>query len=159
MDSVQARSEEELVEELKREHPELLHDAIVHRSKRVSVIAKRERVLELARILRDQYGFTQPVSAGAVDYIKEGRMQMIYYLMNPETRFMLMLRVDLPRDDPRMPSMTEIWEAMNFHEREAWEMFGINFEGHPNLTHLLLPPYWRGGYPLRKDFRGEGIRP
>ena len=159
MDSVQARSEEELVEELKRKHSELLHDAIVHRSKRVSVIAKRERVLELARILRDEYGFTQPVSAGAVDYIKEGRMQMIYYLMNPETRFMLMLRVDLPRDDPRMPSMTEIWDAMNFHEREAWEMFGINFEGHPNLTHLLLPPDWRGGYPLRKDFRGEGIRP
>jgi len=156
---VQARSEEELVEELKREHSELLHDAIVHRSKRVSVIAKRERVLELARILRDQYGFTQPVSAGAVDYIKEGRMQMIYYLMNPKTRFMLMLRVDLPRDDPRMPSITEIWDAMNFHEREAWEMFGINFEGHPNLTHLLLPPDWRGGYPLRKDFRGEGIRP
>ncbi|KYH38825.1 MAG: hypothetical protein AYL28_002360 [Candidatus Bathyarchaeota archaeon B23] len=154
-----ARSEGEFIDALRRGHPELIEGAEVLRAKRVSVVAKREGVLELARALRDEYGFTHPVSAGAVDYVKEGRMQMIYYLMNPDSRFMLMLRVDLPRDDPRMLSMTQIWEAMSFHEREAWEMFGIDFEGHPNLMHLLLPPDWRGGYPLRKDFKGEGISP
>lgn len=152
-----ARSEEELVEELRESHPELIVKAEVLRPKRVSIVARRERMLELARLLRDEYGFIHPVSAGAVDYVKEGRMQMIYYLLNPESRFIFMLRVDLPRDEPRMPSLTRIWKAMSFHEREAWEMFGIDFEGHQNLTHLLLPPDWRGGYPLRKDFKGEGI--
>lgn len=150
------RSEGELVEELRERHPALLVEAKVLGPKRLSVIARSERMLELARLLRDEYGFTHPVSAGAIDYIKVGKMQMIYYLMNPESRFMLLLRVDLPRDKLRMSSMTQVWEAMSFHEREAWEMFGIDFEGHPNLIHLLLPPDWRGGYPLRKDFRGEG---
>jgi NADH-quinone oxidoreductase subunit C len=84
---------------------------------------------------------------------------MIYYLMNPSTRFILTLRVNLPRDNLKLPSMTQLWEAMSFHERETREMFGIDFEGHPNLIPLLLPPDWRGGYPLRKDFKGEGAQP
>jgi NADH:ubiquinone oxidoreductase subunit C len=54
--------------------------------------------------------------------------------------------------------MTEVWEAMSFHERETHEMFGIEFKNHPNLVPLLLPPDWKGGYPLRKDFKGEGVK-
>jgi len=149
-------AEEEFVEALKAAHPALIEEAKVLRHKRVSVIAKRESFLELARALRDEFGFIQPVSAGAVDYPKENRMQMIYYLLNPASRFMLTFRVNLPRDELRLPSMTQVWEAMSFHERETREMFGIDFEGHPNLVPLLLPPDWRGGYPLRKDFKGEG---
>jgi len=149
-------AEEAFIAALKAAHPDLVEEATVLRQKRVSVVAKREGLLELARVLRDEFGFVHPVSAGAVDYPKENRMQMIYYLMNPSSRFTLMLRVNLPRDDLVLPSMTQVWEAMSFHERETKEMFGIDFEGHPNLVPLLLPPDWRGGYPLRKDFKGEG---
>jgi len=149
-------AEDAFIAALKAAHPDLVEEATVLRQKRVSVVARREGLLEIARALRDEFGFVHPVSAGAVDYPKENRMQMIYYLMNPSSRFTLMLRVNLPRDDLVLPSMTQVWEAMSFHERETKEMFGINFEGHPNLVPLLLPPDWRGGYPLRKDFKGEG---
>jgi NADH:ubiquinone oxidoreductase subunit C len=152
-------AEEAFVEALKAAHPDLVEEATTLRPKGVSVVAKREGFLELARAIRDEFGFAHPISAGAVDYPKENRIQMIYYLMNPSTRFILTLRVNLPRDNLKLPSMTQLWEAMSFHEREAREMFGIDFEGHPNLVPLLLPPDWRGGYPLRKDFKGEGAQP
>jgi NADH:ubiquinone oxidoreductase subunit C len=84
-------------------------------------------------------------------------MQMIYYLMNPSSKLMLTYRVDLPRDDTVLPTLTEVWEAMSFHEREAHDMFGIEFEGHPNMIPLLIPPDWKGGFPLKKDFKGEGV--
>ncbi len=149
--------EETFIEELKSAHPDVVESAEVLRHKRVSVVVKRESFIELARSLRDDFGFTHPVSGGAIDYPKENRMQMMYYLMNPESRFTLIYRVDLPRDDLTLPTLTQVWEAMSFHEREAHEMFGIEFEGHPNMIPLLLSPDWRGGHPLRKDFKGEGV--
>ena len=118
---------------------------------------KKEGLLDAARSLKDDFGFTHPSSGGAIDYPREDRMQMMYYLLNPSSKIMVTLRVNLPRDDLALPSVTQVWEAMSFHERETWEMFGIEFEGHPNMIPLLLPPDWKGGYPLRKDFKGEGV--
>jgi len=153
---VPERAEEAFIEALQAAHPDWVEEANILRPKRVSLVAKREGFLELAQTLKDEFGFLLPVSAGAVDYPKENRIRMIYYLMNPSSRFMLTLRVDLPREEPSLPSMTQVWEGMSFHERETREMFGIEFPGHPNMIPLLLPPDWRGGYPLRKDFKGEG---
>lgn len=150
-------SEQTFVDELKVAHPELLSSAAVLRLKRVSVTVKREAFLDLARLLRDDFGFTHPISGGAIDYPNENRVQMMYYLMNPDSKIILTYRVDLLRDDLSLPTLTDVWEAMSFHEREAHEMFGIEFEGHANMIPLLLPPDWRGGFPLRKDFKGEGV--
>lgn len=148
-------SEAELIEAITASHAERIVSAEVLRSLRVSVVVKREAFLEMAESLRDEFGFKTPSAAGGMDYPKEDRMQMIYYLFNPDSKITLMLRVDLPRDDLTLPTLTGVWEAISFHEREAHEMFGIEFEGHPNMIPLLLPPDWRGGYPLRKDFKGE----
>ena len=150
-------SEEEFVKIIKANHPDLIVSADVLRSKRVTAVVKREGFIKVAESLRDKLGFKLPVSGGAIDYPKEEKMQMMYYLMNPDTNLMLIYKVDLPRDDLKLPSLTEVWEAMSFHEREAHEMFGIEFEGHDNMIPLLLPPDWRGGHPLRKDFKGEGV--
>ena len=150
-------SEEEFVKIIKANHPDLIVSADVLRSKRVTAVVKREGFIKVAESLRDNLGFKIPVSGGAIDYPKEEKMQMMYYLMNPDTSFMLIYKVDLPRDDLKLPSLTRVWEAMSFHEREAHEMFGIEFEGHDNMIPLLLPPDWRGGHPLRKDFKGEGV--
>jgi NADH:ubiquinone oxidoreductase subunit C len=150
-------SEEEFVKIIKADHPDLIVSADVLRSKRVTAVVKREGFIKVAESLRDNLGFKLPVSGGAIDYPKEEKMQMMYYLMNPDTNLMLIYKVDLPRDDLKLPSLTEVWEAMSFHEREAHEMFGIEFEGHDNMIPLLLPPDWRGGHPLRKDFKGEGV--
>jgi NADH-quinone oxidoreductase subunit C len=81
----------------------------------------------------------------------------MYYAMNPDLNAQVILKVNISRDNPVLPTMTKVWSAMSFHEREAREMFGIMFEGHDNLIPLLLPPDWKGGYPLRKDFKGEGV--
>ena len=150
-------NEETFIGALKAAHPDLVESADILRSKRVSVVVKPEGFLDVAKSLKKDFGFTHPVAGGALDYPKENRMQMIYYLMHPDSRFMLTYRVDLPRDDLKLPTLTKVWEAMSFHEREAHEMFGIEFEGHPNMIPLLLPPDWRGGHPLRKDFKGEGV--
>ena len=150
-------SEEEFVKIIKANHPDLIVSADVLKSKRVTAVVKREGFIKVAESLRDNLGFKLPVSGGAIDYPKEEKMQMMYYLMNPDTNLMLIYKVDLPRDDLKLPSLTEVWEAMSFHEREAHEMFGIEFEGHDNMIPLLLPPDWRGGHPLRKDFKGEGV--
>lgn len=150
------KPEEAFVKAFKAAYPDMVESAEVLRHKRVSLVVKREGFLDAARSLRDDLGFTHPVSGGAIDYPKENRMQMIYYLMNPSSKFMLTFRVNLQRDELTLPTLTHVWEAMSFHEREAHEMFGIEFEGHPNMIPLLLPPDWRGGHPLRKDFKGEG---
>jgi NADH-quinone oxidoreductase subunit C len=154
---VSGKPEEAFVKAVKATHPEIVESAEVLRQKRVSVIVNREGFLDVARSLRDDFGFTYPISGGAVDYPKENQMQMMYYLMHPASKFVVTLRINLPRDNPTLPTLTQIWEAMSFHEREAHEMFGIEFEGHTNMIPLLLPPDWRGGHPLRKDFKGEGV--
>lgn len=123
----------------------------------VSITVKYDLLLPVAKTLKEKLGFTIPIACGGVDYPDENKIQMIYYISNPKSRFLLTLRVDITRDLPELPSLTHVWEGMSFHEREAYEMFGVNFEDHPNLVPLLLPPSWKGGYPLRKDFKGEGI--
>jgi NADH-quinone oxidoreductase subunit C len=150
-------SELGLVEKIKSSYANYIESAEVQRPLRVSVIVKNEVFLEMAKALRDEFGFKIPSAAGGVDYLKEERMQMIYYLFNPDSKITLTYRINLPRDKPSLPSLTGIWEAMSFHEREAHEMFGIEFENHPNMIPLLIPPDWRGGFPLRKDFKGEAV--
>ncbi len=89
----------------------------------------------------------------AVDYPSDGQIGVIYRLFrvgeNPEQ---LVVRVRLDRQEPKAPTVTDLWGNAGFLEREAYEMFGIHFDGHPDLTRLLL---WDGfpGHPLRKDFK------
>jgi NADH-quinone oxidoreductase subunit C len=123
----------------------------------VSIVVKNGSLLDAAQKLRKDFGYVIPIACGGVDYPDDNRMQVIYYLSHPENRFIVTLRVNLPRDDPHTPSLTQVWEAVSFHERETHEMFGVEFEEHPNMVPLLLPPNWRGGFPLRKDFKGEGV--
>lgn len=150
-------SEDTIINKIKEAHQDQIESATIMRAKRLSIVVKRESFVEVAKSLRDTFGFTQPSAGGGVDYPTENRMQMIYYLMNPEHRVLLTYRVNVPRDAPKLPSLTQVWGALSFHEREAHEMFGFEFEDHPNMIPFLLPPDWRGGHPLRKDFKGEGV--
>ncbi|MBE0634065.1 NADH-quinone oxidoreductase subunit C [Candidatus Bathyarchaeota archaeon] len=138
-------------------HSELVESVDIFEDTRVSIKAKNAKIIEVAEILKDEYGFVIPIAGGAIDYPEENRMEMNYYLNNPDSDFIIIYRIKVDRENPVLPSMTQVWEAISFHERETHEMFGIDFEGHPNLVPLLLPPDWKGGYPLRKDFKGEGV--
>ena len=147
----------DFISSFKGNHGKLVESIEVFEETRASIIAKRDSYIEVAEILRDEYGFVIPIAGGAIDYPDENRMEMNYYLDNPDSDFIIIYRVHLTRDDLVLPTMTTVWEAMSFHERETKEMFGIDFEGHENMIALLLPPDWKGGYPLRKDFKGEGV--
>jgi NADH:ubiquinone oxidoreductase subunit C len=86
----------------------------------------------------------------AVDREEEG-FELVVEVASLRLGHRLRLKALLPRDDPRAPSLTRVWAGANWHERETAEMFGITFEGHPNLAKLLLPEEFEG-YPLRKEF-------
>lgn len=81
----------------------------------------------------------------------ETRFQLIARLFSPEQRAGVHLKCDVPDDDLRAPTWSSVYLGANWHEREAWEMFGIGFDGHPNLIYLYLPGGFEG-HPLRKDF-------
>lgn len=83
-----------------------------------------------------------------------GTMEVIYNLYSIPFHMHLMLRVIVPRDNPEVPSVTSVYRTANWHEREAYDLFGIRFTGHPDLRRILLPADWEG-YPLRKDYRHQ----
>ena len=80
-----------------------------------------------------------------------GRMQVVYFLQSLEPERTLVLKTDAPYDDPVVPSVTSVWRAADWYEREARDLFGLTFEGHPDPAPLLLYDDFEG-YPGRKDF-------
>ncbi|MBP6055851.1 MAG: NADH-quinone oxidoreductase subunit C [Cytophagaceae bacterium] len=93
--------------------------------------------------------------------VDSGQMEVIYTLYSIPFHVTLHLRVVLDRENPELPSLSGIWKTADWHEREAFDFFGIQFIGHPNLTRILLPADWEG-HPLRKDYveqeRYHGIK-
>ena len=128
----------------------------------VQVRADPERILEAASKLRE-LGFDHVKAVTAVDLPEEGEIEVVYHISSlgdlELARTIVALRTRIPRDDPRLPSLSKIWPSALYQEREEHEMLGVVFEGHPNLGRLLLPEDFEGIYPLRKDFkvRREGI--
>jgi NADH-quinone oxidoreductase subunit C len=87
----------------------------------------------------------------------EPRFELNYQLLSLDLRQRLRLRVRVPGNEPVVASVVPVWPTANWHERENFDLFGIRFEGHPDLTRILLPDDWEG-HPLRKDYPVEGPR-
>jgi NADH-quinone oxidoreductase subunit C len=111
----------------------------------------REGLVAAAEAAREA-GFTMFIDLCAVDYLRreEGRFEVVVNLVDTEEGRRVRLLTGVPGDDPTAPSLTGVFPGANFYEREAYDLFGIVFEGHPDLTRLLLPDDWEG-HPLRKD--------
>jgi len=121
------------------------------------VSVPRERIREALQELKD-LGYRSYLFMSCVDHLATPdvekppeRFELVYQLRDMETRQELRLRVFVPESDPRLPSAHDIYQPANWDERETWDMFGIEFEGHPNLTRILMPEDWLG-HPLRRDF-------
>ena len=97
--------------------------------------------------------FDNLMCLAAVDYPKEDppRLELVYHLYSYLHRHVHVLKVMLPRDGAEVPSVERVWAVANWHEREAFDMFGIAFRGHSDLRRILLPDDWEG-HPLRKDW-------
>jgi NADH-quinone oxidoreductase subunit C len=87
----------------------------------------------------------------------EPRFEVNYHLLSMDRRERLRLKVKLAGNDPVVASVTPVWPTANWHERENFDLFGIRFEGHPDLKRILMPDDWEG-HPLRKDYPVEGYR-
>ena len=79
-------------------------------------------------------------------------LTMVYHLSSTKYRHNIVIRSKLDRDNPEMETVSHIWRTADFHEREVYEMFGVNFLNHPDLRLLILPDGWEGKNPMRKDF-------
>ncbi|HYB92685.1 MAG TPA: NADH-quinone oxidoreductase subunit C [archaeon] len=141
--------ENKLAEEIKSQFPNA--EVKVQRKFRISLSIDKESIIEIARYLRE-IGFDQAVSVSGVDKIKENMFIVVYHIWSTSKKVLASLKTQVPRDNPNLPSLVKIFESVNWHEKETHEMFGINFEGHPDLGRLLLPEGWEGKFPLRKDF-------
>ena len=86
-----------------------------------------------------------------VDYVADGKMCCVYDLWSFDHRHGIAVKVYCPREDPHIPSVVHLWPAADWHEREAYDLFGIIFDGHPDLRRILCADDWEG-YPLRKDY-------
>ena len=111
-----------------------------------------QRYRDIARFLRDEPEFAMDYLdfTGAVDRQDDG-FEVVTHLFSTSRGYSVRLKVRLPRDEPRCPTVSDLWPGANWHERETTEMFGIAFEGHPQPVKLLLPEPFEG-HPLRKDF-------
>jgi NADH-quinone oxidoreductase subunit C len=107
--------------------------------------------------LRDAgYNFFEDVTA--VDWFPASpRFQLSYHILSHAFKEHIRVKVMLDGADPSVESITSVWPAANFYEREVFDLFGIRFEGHPNLRRIMLPEDWKG-HPLRKDYPVEGYR-
>lgn len=115
-----------------------------------------EIIDEVTRFLKES-GFTMLLDLGGVDYLpRVPRFEVVYHFLDIEAKDRVRLRVS-PRDDenPQVPTVSHLFPAANPAEREVYDLFGIRFIGHPNLTRILMPDDWEG-FPLRKDYPLRG---
>jgi NADH-quinone oxidoreductase subunit C len=111
----------------------------------------REVLIESARCLRDHsdLNFDALMCLSGVD--KAAELEAVYHLCSMKFHHRVTLRCVVPKDDPVIPSVTSIWPASDWHEREAWDLIGIRFEGHGDFRRILCPDDWEG-HALRKDY-------
>jgi NADH-quinone oxidoreductase subunit C len=136
-----------------------LHLDVVVARDEVTVFVDRDELLDsLDRLARDE-----PLSLDALSSVtatdwpgRDPRFWMAYELYSSSHRHRLRVKVGLPQDDPRVPSVTSRFPTADWHEREVYDFFGIEFTGHPDLRRILLPDGW-DGWPLRKDEELGGV--
>ena len=130
----------------------------------VTVVIEPKDLIEITTALRDEsnFSFEQLIDLCGVDYLEYGegswqggRFAVVYHLLSVKNNARLRLRVFCSEDDPRVDSVVDIWSVANWFEREAFDMYGILFDGHPDLRRLLTD-YGFIGHPFRKDFPLEG---
>jgi NADH-quinone oxidoreductase subunit C len=110
-------------------------------------------IVEACCFLRDTPSFSFEVLSDltALDWPKEEKIQVVYHLFSYTHNHQIVLKVDLPRENPRIATVEGVWKVANWFEREVYDLFGVIFDGHSDLRRIMLPEDWTG-YPLRKDY-------
>lgn len=117
------------------------------------VFAKPEQIVDVLTLLRDTYSFELMSTLTAVDYWPQEtpRFHLIYQMTSLSNNLSVQIRVPVDGDNLKVPTVTRVYANANWREREVFDLFGVEFEGHPNLTRILLPSDFVG-HALRKDY-------
>ena len=114
-----------------------------------------EKILIALRILKGQK-FERLSTVTVVDrYPMEPRFEVVYHLQSVARNLYIRLKCRVTGETPEIDSATAVYAAANWYEREAWDLFGVVFKGHPNLTRIMMPDFWEG-HPLRRDYPVHG---
>jgi NADH-quinone oxidoreductase subunit C len=137
-------------------NPQALTDAKFDRDELTLTIAPEEIRAAAKTVQAAGYNFFEDMTA--VDWFPSApRFQLSYHILSHSYKERIRLRVMLEEANPSVASITSVWPAANFYEREVFDLFGITFDEHPNLRRIMMPDEWKG-HPLRKDYPVEGYR-
>ncbi len=148
---------ESIVSKVEKKFPESILETSTFREE-ITLQVRAEDILPLCRFFYDDPEFSFNFLTdlcGADLYPRDPRFQIIYHLCAMKTKQRLRLKISLPETNPHVASVISVWKAANWLEREAFDMYGIRFDGHPDLRRILLTPDWQG-HPLRKDYPLQG---
>ena len=151
---------DQVANDLERAYP-LFSDAIekvvVDRGE-LTLFIKAARLVDVAKILRDQLRFEMCVGVNGIHFPEETSRELhaVYSLLSITRNQRIRLEVCVSEKEPHIPSVVGVWAGANWHERETYDMFGIIFDNHPGLTRILMPDDW-SGFPQRKDYPLGGI--
>lgn len=154
VDDLKNLSPDEAVNHLKERFPGIVSGDT--REGYGGVVVEAAKLVDIARYIRDVLGFDYLSSATPVDYLAEGtqpdHMEMVYHSYRTTGGSALVFKAQTERDNPEIPSLINVWKGADFQEREAWDLYGIKFPGHPTLKRILM---WDGfaGHPMRKDWK------
>ena len=155
--SLSQERENGIIQKIKDSFPSDIKETNIIRPARLEVSVAPEKINDVAVFLRDKLGFDHPNGVSAVDYNRENRFEIVYHLSSISTKAMRDLVLDLkesvPRNAAKVNSLVSVWPGVENYERESFEMFGIQFDGHPRLEKLFLTDNWDGPPPLRKEIR------
>lgn len=117
------------------------------------IFADRAKINAIALFLRDEESlqFDNLSCLSGVDYDKDN-LAVVYHLVSYALNQCLIVKCLIPKSDPKIQTVSDVWAAAEWHEREAYDLVGMVFEGHPDLRRILLPDDWEG-HPLRKDYK------
>jgi NADH-quinone oxidoreductase subunit C len=150
-----------LVTALQREHPEWTAQVIEAFGETTFVIP-RDQIVAACTFLKSwsegQFNFLADICGADRGVEEEPRFEVNYHLFSTTKFHRIRLKVVLNEEDTHVPTVTGVWRTANWHERETFDLFGVIFDGHPDLRRILLPDDWQG-HALRKDFPLRGYEP
>ncbi len=153
----------EVLDALERRFGEAILETHDHRGDETALVVP-ERIREICQFLRDdpELDFGAVMDVTCVDrlHLKPStpRFEVVYHLYSFRKKHRVRLKARVPEEDPVLPSVTPVWKGANWFEREVYDMYGVRFEGHPDLRRILLYPEFEG-HPLRKDYPLDGEQP
>ncbi len=147
------------IEKLKEENSGWIAD-VKESFGEVTAVVPGESIVDICWFLKTKHGFDMLADLCGADRgpEEEPRFEVNYHLFSTEHYSRLRLKVLLSEDDPKVPTVTTIWKTADWHERETFDLFGVKFDGHPDLRRILLPSDF-DGHALRKDYPLRGYEP